>query len=391
MPWQEVGAQIVIESTGRFTDGELAKAHLHDGVKKVIISAPAKNEDLTLVMGVNDAAYDHTKHNVISNASCTTNGLAPLVKVLHETFGIKHGLMTTIHAYTNDQVILDTVHKDLRRARAAGLSIIPTTSGATKAIVNVFPELKGKLNGLALRMPTPTVSLVDFVADLERGTTVEEVNAAFKAAAEGELKGILAYEEEPLVSIDFKGNPASSIFDPGLTMVIDGTMVKAAGLVRQRVGLLVSDGGPVRGDGVEGAVGSRSCTCSRSGRPSALAHLSRARACGRPPSRVSTVQGDTLNPPPEATFDGQGGLCPRCTFTAIPCAAGGLESSAHSMHYRIASHGLARAIQPCRMSLLFAGSQDSMARRLYQRIVLPTRRRGHRPVGMRRRSCSEGL
>jgi glyceraldehyde 3-phosphate dehydrogenase len=226
VPWQDAGAQIVIESTGLFTDGELAKAHLHDSVKKVIISAPAKNEDLTLVMGINDAAYDHARHNVVSNASCTTNGLAPLVKVLHETFGIKHGLMTTSHAYTNDQVILDTVHKDLRRARAAALSIIPTTSGATKAIVDVFPDLKGKLNGLALRVPTPTVSIVDFVADLGRSTTVEEVNAAFKQAAEGALKGILAYEEDPLVSMDFKGNPASSIFDPALTMVIDGTMVK---------------------------------------------------------------------------------------------------------------------------------------------------------------------
>ncbi len=226
VPWQEVGAQIVIESTGLFTDATLARAHLHNGVKKVIISAPAKNEDLTLVMGINDAAYDHAKHNVISNASCTTNGLAPLVKILHGTFGIKHGLMTTAHAYTNDQVILDTVHKDLRRARAAALSIIPTTSGATKAIVDVFPELKGKLNGLALRVPTPTVSIVDFTADLERTTTVEEVNAAFKKASEGDLKGILAYEEDPLVSSDFKGNPASSIFDPALTMVIDGTMVK---------------------------------------------------------------------------------------------------------------------------------------------------------------------
>jgi glyceraldehyde 3-phosphate dehydrogenase (phosphorylating) len=226
VPWQEVGAQIVIESTGRFTDGELAKAHLHDSVKKVIISAPAKNEDLTLVMGINDAAYDPSKHNVISNASCTTNGLAPVVKVLHETFVIKRGLMTTIHAYTNDQVILDTVHKDLRRARAAAMNLIPTTSGATKAIVDVFPELKGKLNGLALRIPTPTVSIVDFVVDLERSTTVEEVNAAFKKAADGALKGILAYEEDPLVSMDFKGNPASSIFDPALTMVIDGTMVK---------------------------------------------------------------------------------------------------------------------------------------------------------------------
>jgi glyceraldehyde 3-phosphate dehydrogenase len=226
VPWQEVGAQIVIESTGRFTDGELAKAHLHDSVKKVIISAPAKNEDLTLVMGINDAAYDPAKHNIISNASCTTNGLAPLVKVLHGTFGITHGLMTTIHAYTNDQVILDTVHKDLRRARAAALSIIPTTSGATKAIVDVFPELKGKLNGLALRIPTSTVSLVDFVADIARPTTVEEVNAAFRKAAEGDLKGILGYEEDPLVSVDFKGNPHSSIFDPALTVVIDGTMVK---------------------------------------------------------------------------------------------------------------------------------------------------------------------
>jgi glyceraldehyde 3-phosphate dehydrogenase len=177
-------------------------------------------------MGINDDAYDHAKHNVVSNASCTTNGLAPVVKVLHESFGITHGLMTTIHSYTNDQVILDTVHKDLRRARAAAMNLIPTTSGATKAIVEVFPELKGKLNGLALRIPTPTVSIVDFVADLARGTTVEEVNAAFRRAAEGPLKGVLAYEEEPLVSMDFKGNPASSIFDPALTMVIDGTMVK---------------------------------------------------------------------------------------------------------------------------------------------------------------------
>jgi len=227
VPWQEVGAQIVIESTGRFTDGDLARAHLHDSVKKVIISAPAKNEDLTLVMGVNDAAYDHARHNVISNASCTTNCVAPVVKVLHDTFGIKRGLMTTSHAYTNDQVILDTVHKDLRRARAAGLSIIPTTTGAARVVGIVIPELNGKLHGLALRVPTPTVSIVDFVADLARSTTVEEVNAAFKQAAEGPLKGILAYEEDPLVSIDFKGNPASSIFDPALTMVIDGTMVKA--------------------------------------------------------------------------------------------------------------------------------------------------------------------
>jgi len=224
--WQDVGAQIVIESTGLFTDAELAKAHLHDSVKKVIISAPAKNEDLTLVMGVNDSVYDHARHNVISNASCTTNCVAPVVKVLHDTFGVKRGLMTTSHAYTNDQVILDTVHKDLRRARAAALNIVPTTTGAARVVGVVIPELNGKLHGLALRVPTPTVSIVDFVADLARNTTVEEVNAAFKRAAEGALKGILAYEEDPLVSMDFKGNPASSIFDPALTMVIDGSMVK---------------------------------------------------------------------------------------------------------------------------------------------------------------------
>jgi glyceraldehyde 3-phosphate dehydrogenase len=226
IPWGEVGAQIVVESTGRFTDGEQAKAHLRDGVKKVIISAPAKNEDLTLVMGVNDAAYDHDKHRIISNASCTTNCIAPVIKVMHDTFGIKRGLMTTVHAYTNDQVILDTVHKDLRRARAAALNIIPTTTGAARVVGVVIPELNGKLHGLALRVPTATVSLVDFVADLARDVTVDEVNAAFKKAATGALKGILAYEEDPLVSMDFKGNPASSIFDPGLTMVIDGSMVK---------------------------------------------------------------------------------------------------------------------------------------------------------------------
>ena len=226
IPWGEVGAQIVVESTGRFTDGEQAKAHLRDGVKKVIISAPAKNEDLTLVMGVNDAAYDHDKHRIISNASCTTNCIAPVIKVMHDAFGIKRGLMTTVHSYTNDQVILDTVHKDLRRARAAALNIIPTTTGAARVVGVVIPELNGKLHGLALRIPTATVSLVDFVADLARDVTVDEVNAAFKKAATGALKGILAYEEDPLVSMDFKGNPASSIFDPGLTMVIDGSMVK---------------------------------------------------------------------------------------------------------------------------------------------------------------------
>jgi glyceraldehyde 3-phosphate dehydrogenase len=226
IPWQELGAQIVIESTGLFTDAEKAKAHLHDSVKKVIISAPAKNEDVTIVLGVNDDQYDHAKHHIISNASCTTNCIAPLVKVLHEAFGVKRGLMNTIHSYTNDQVILDTVHRDLRRARSAGLSIIPTTTGAAKAVTLVIPELKGKLHGLSLRVPTPTVSIVDFVADLEREVTVEDVNAAVKKAAEGSLKGIIEYEEEPLVSVDFKGNPASSIFDPALTMVIEGSLVK---------------------------------------------------------------------------------------------------------------------------------------------------------------------
>jgi glyceraldehyde 3-phosphate dehydrogenase len=226
IPWGEVGAQIVVESTGRFTDAEQAKAHLRDGVKKVIISAPAKNEDLTLVMGVNDAAYDHDKHRIISNASCTTNCIAPVIKVMHDAFGIKRGLMTTVHSYTNDQVILDTVHKDLRRARAAALNIIPTTTGAARVVGVVIPELNGKLHGLALRIPTATVSLVDFVADVARDVTVDEVNAAFKTASAGALKGILAYEEDPLVSMDFKGNPASSIFDPGLTMVINGSMVK---------------------------------------------------------------------------------------------------------------------------------------------------------------------
>jgi glyceraldehyde 3-phosphate dehydrogenase len=226
IPWKDVGAQIVVESTGRFTEAEKAKAHLHDSVKKVIISAPAKGEDATIVLGVNDRAYDPAKHHILSNASCTTNCIAPVVKVLHDSFGVKRGLMNTIHSYTNDQVILDTVHKDLRRARAAALNIIPTTTGAARVVGVVIPELNGKLHGLALRVPTATVSIVDFVADLARDVTVEEVNSAFKKAAAGPLKGILEYEEEPLVSVDFKGNPASSIFDPALTMVIDGNMVK---------------------------------------------------------------------------------------------------------------------------------------------------------------------
>jgi len=226
IPWGDLGVEIVVESTGAFTDAQKAAAHLHDGVKKVIISAPAKNEDLTLVLGVNDAMYDPSKHHVISNASCTTNCIAPVVKVLHDSFGIRRGLMSTIHAYTNDQRILDTVHKDLRRARAAGLSIIPTTTGAARAVTLVIPDLKGKLHGMAYRVPTATVSAVDFVADLSRPVTAEEVNEAFKKAADGPLKGILEYEEEPLVSIDFKGNPASSIVDAESTMVIDGDMVK---------------------------------------------------------------------------------------------------------------------------------------------------------------------
>jgi glyceraldehyde 3-phosphate dehydrogenase len=226
IPWKDVGAQIVVESTGRFTEAEKARAHLHDSVKKVIISAPAKGEDVTIVLGVNDGAYDPAKHHILSNASCTTNCVAPVVKVLHDSFGVKRGLMTTIHAYTNDQVILDTVHKDLRRARAAALNIIPTTTGAARVVGVVIPELNGKLHGMALRVPTATVSVVDFVADLARDVTVEEVNGAFKKAAAGPLKGLLEYEEEPLVSVDFKGNPASSIFDPALTMVIEGSMVK---------------------------------------------------------------------------------------------------------------------------------------------------------------------
>jgi len=226
IPWGDLGVEIVVESTGAFTDGQKAAAHLHSSVKKVIISAPAKNEDLTLVLGVNDSMYDASKHRVISNASCTTNCIAPVVKVLHDSFGVRRGLMSTIHAYTNDQRILDTVHKDLRRARAAALSIIPTSTGAARAVTLVIPDLKGKLHGMAYRVPTATVSVVDFVADVSRQVTAEEVNQALKQAARGPLKGILEYEEEPLVSIDFKGNPASSIVDAQSTMVIDGDMVK---------------------------------------------------------------------------------------------------------------------------------------------------------------------
>jgi len=226
LDWTSVGAQIVVESTGKFTDAKDACKHIRGTVKKVIISAPAKNEDVTLVLGVNDAAYDPSRHNIISNASCTTNCLAPVVKVLHDKFGVQKGSMTTIHSYTNDQNVLDFPHKDLRRARAAALNMIPTTTGAAKAIGLVMPELKGKLDGYSMRVPTPDVSVVDLVALTARPTTAEEVNAAFKAAAEGEMKGILAYTEDPVVSTDMLHNPNSSIVDAQMTKVLDGNLVK---------------------------------------------------------------------------------------------------------------------------------------------------------------------
>lgn len=226
IPWSEFGVEIVVESTGFFTDGNAAKSHMQGTVKKVIISAPAKNEDITIVMGVNDDQYDPSKHNIISNASCTTNCLAPFVKVLQDTFGIERGLMTTVHSYTNDQKILDVAHKDLRRARAAGMSIIPTTTGAAKAIARVMPELEGKLNGFAMRVPTPDVSITDLVVELKKNTTAEEINGALKKAAEGSMKGIMAYTDLPLVSMDFKGNSNSSIVDGLSTMVIEGNMAK---------------------------------------------------------------------------------------------------------------------------------------------------------------------
>lgn len=225
IPWKAHGVEIVIESTGRFTDADKAAAHIAAGAKKVIISAPAKGEDITIVMGVNEDKYEPTKHNIISNASCTTNCLAPFAKVLHEKFGIVSGLMTTVHSYTNDQNILDLPHKDLRRARAAGMSIIPTTTGAAKAVALVLPELKGKLNGFAMRVPTPNVSVVDLVATLEKPATAEEINQALKEAAEGSLKGIMGFCEEELVSIDFNGCKLSSSIDAPSTMVI-GNMAK---------------------------------------------------------------------------------------------------------------------------------------------------------------------
>ena len=226
LPWGEMGVDIVLESTGIFRDRAGASKHLEAGAKKVIISAPAKGEDLTIVLGVNQDKYDQAKHAIISNASCTTNCLAPAAKVVVDNIGIVRGLMTTIHAYTNDQRILDLPHKDLRRARAAGLNIIPTTTGAAKAVALVIPELEGKFDGFALRVPTPTVSIVDFVAETEKPTTAEDLNAMFKAASEGELKGILGYSEEPLVSTDYRGDPRSSIIDSLSTMVMGGNLVK---------------------------------------------------------------------------------------------------------------------------------------------------------------------
>jgi len=224
--WSSLGIQVVVESTGLFTKAEDAKKHLKGTVKKVIISAPAKGEDVTIVLGVNDNMYDPARHNILSNASCTTNCLAPAAKVINDNFKILRGSMTTIHAYTNDQKILDLPHKDLRRARAAALSMIPTTTGAAKAVGLVLPELKGKLDGYAMRVPTPDVSVVDLVAQVEKSTTAEEVNAALKKAAEGPMKGILQFVEEELVSIDFVGNDHSSMIDAGFTKVIDGTLVK---------------------------------------------------------------------------------------------------------------------------------------------------------------------
>ncbi|SNB45582.1 type I glyceraldehyde-3-phosphate dehydrogenase [Geobacter sp. DSM 9736] len=226
LPWKELKVDVVLESTGLFTSREKADLHIKAGAKKVIISAPATGEDITIVMGVNHNLYDPAKHHVISNASCTTNCLAPVAKVLHENFGIEKGLVTTVHSYTNDQRILDLPHKDLRRARAAAQSMIPTSTGAAKAVSLVLPELKGKLDGMAIRVPTPNVSVVDLVATLKQPTDVEKVNAALKAAANGPLKGILGFEEQPLVSIDFNGNPLSSIVDAACTKVLDGNMVK---------------------------------------------------------------------------------------------------------------------------------------------------------------------
>jgi glyceraldehyde 3-phosphate dehydrogenase len=227
LPWSDEGVDLVVESTGRFTEADKAKAHIEAGAKKVIISAPAKGEDITIVLGVNEGSYDPDKHVIISNASCTTNCLAPVAKVVLDQFGIRRGLMTTVHSYTNDQVILDAPHSDLRRARSAAINIIPTTTGAARALSLVIPELKGKFDGFSLRVPTPTVSIIDFVAETEKSATVEDVNAAFKAASEADtFQGILGYSEEPLVSSDLRQDPRSSIVDGLSTMVIGGNMVK---------------------------------------------------------------------------------------------------------------------------------------------------------------------
>ena len=226
LPWAELGVDVVVESTGIFRDRERASYHLSAGAKKVIISAPAKDEDITIVLGVNHESYDPASHHIISNASCTTNCLAPVVKVLMDSFGFRKGLMTTVHAYTNDQNILDLPHKDLRRARAAGMSMIPTTTGAAKATGLVIPEVKGKIDGMAIRVPTPDVSIVDLVTEVEKDTTVDEVNAAFREAATGAMKGILGASDEPLVSIDYTGDSRSSIVDLGSTNVVGGRMVK---------------------------------------------------------------------------------------------------------------------------------------------------------------------
>ncbi len=229
LPWKELGIDVVIESTGFFTDGEKAKAHLEAGAKKVLISAPAKNHDITLVLGVNEDKYDKDKHNIISNASCTTNGLAPIVKVLVDNFGVKRGLMTTIHSYTNDQRILDLPHEDLRRARAAALNIIPTSTGAAKALKEVIPEVDGILDGMSLRVPTPVVSVNDLVVELKKDTSVEEITAKMKEAAQGRMKGILEVADEPLVSMDYKGSQYSSIYDSLLTKNIGGNFFKIIG------------------------------------------------------------------------------------------------------------------------------------------------------------------
>jgi glyceraldehyde 3-phosphate dehydrogenase len=226
LPWKDLGVDIVIEATGVFTDGAQVRAHLEAGAKKAIITAPATHEDITVVLGVNDGDYNPRKHHIVSNASCTTNCLAPVAKVLHDTFGIERGLMTTVHAYTNDQRILDLMHKDLRRARGAAVNIVPTSTGAAKAIGLVMPELKGKLHGLSLRVPTPTVSVVDLVIDLKKSASVQDINDALKKSAEGKMTGFLAYCDEPLVSSDFRGNPASSIVDGLSTVVLEGKMAK---------------------------------------------------------------------------------------------------------------------------------------------------------------------